>query len=112
MKIKPNLTISWRRIVIQTLIPAIVLGAVVSYAADVASIKVRGKAITINDTADQVFEILKESDIVDQEVRKDPNNPNSLLVVKNYKVNGKIFTLFFARVQDPGPYRVIRITAD
>lgn len=112
MKIKPNQTIPWRLIAIQTLIAVIVLGAVVSYAGDVTSINIRGKTVKNNDTADQVFEILKKSDMVDQKVQKDPNNPNSLLVVKNYNVNGKRFTLYFARVRDPGPYRVIRITTD
>lgn len=101
-----------RGITAQSLIVAIILGGVVSYAGDVSSIKVRGKKIEMNDTADQVVAVLKGSDMVDQTVQKDPNNSNSLLVVKNYKVEGKRFTLYFARVQDPGPYRVVRITAD
>jgi hypothetical protein len=96
----------------QSLIVAIILGVVVSYAGDVSSIEVRGKKIEMNDTADQVVAVLKGSDMVDQSVQKDPNNSNSLLVVKNYKVESKRFTLYFARVQDPGPYRVVRITAD
>lgn len=112
MKINPGSRIPWCRIAIQTLIACIILIAMVSYAGDVASIKVRGKVVKINDTADEVFEILKKNDMVNQKVQKDPNNPNSLLVVKNYNVNGKKFTLYFARAQDPGPYRVIKITAD
>ncbi len=110
MKVKSQ-TIS-RGITAQSLIAAIILWAVTSYAVDVSSIKVRGKTIEMNDTADQVFAVLQGSDMVDQTVQKDPSNPNSLLVVKNYRVKGKRFTLYFARVQDPGPYRVVRITAD
>jgi hypothetical protein len=101
-----------RAITAQSLIVVIILGAVVSYAGEVSSIKVRGKTIQMNDTADQVFAVLNGSDMVDQTVQKDPNNSNSLLVVKNYKVEGKRFTLYFARVQEPGPYRVVRITVD
>lgn len=91
---------------------SVVLCAVVSYAGDVASINVRDKIVRVNDTADEVFEILTKSDMIDQKVQKDPNNPNSLLVVKNYNVDGKRFTLYFARVKDQGPYRVIKITGD
>jgi hypothetical protein len=50
--------------------------------------------------------------VVDQTVEKDPNNPNSLLIVKNYNVKGMKFTVHFARVEDPGPYRIVRIVTD
>lgn len=112
MKITRNSAISWHHVVIHALMASVVLCAAVSYAGDVDSIKVRGKIVRVNDTADEVFEILTKSDMVDQKVQKDPNNPNSLLIVKNYNVDGNRFTLYFARVQDPGPYRVIRIRAD
>jgi len=91
------------------LITAIVLCAVVANAGEVSSIKVYGKTIRIYDTADHVFAVLKESDMVSQTIQKDPNNANSLLLVKNYKVKSMRFTLYFARVEDPGPYKVIRI---
>jgi hypothetical protein len=104
-------TVSWV-IIALSLIIAFILVPVVSYAAEVTSINVRGKTVQINDTADQVFTVLKASDMVDQTVKRDPNNPNSLLLVKNYKVEGKKFTLYFARVNDPGPYRVVKITMD
>lgn len=112
MKIKSDQAISWRIIAFQALMAFLFLGAVVSHAGEVNSIHVRGRIIKINNTADHVFEILKKSDMTDQVVQKDPNNPNSLLVVKNFNVNGQIFTLYFARVSDPGPYRVIKITTD
>jgi hypothetical protein len=112
MKIKSNQAISWRLIALPALIAFIVLGTVVSHAGEIKSINVRGGIIKINDTADHVFEILNKSDMTDQKIQKDPNNPNSLLVVKNYNVNGQRFTLYFARVSDPGPYKVIKILTD
>jgi hypothetical protein len=99
--------------VISNLIAIIILCvSVICYAGEVNSLKIRGKTIKIDDTGDQVFAVLKKSDMVNQTVSKDPNNPNSLLVVKNYNVKGKKFTIYFARVQDPGPYKVIKITTD
>ena len=112
MKIKSNGKITWRIAAIPFLTVAIISCTVISYAGEVNSIKVRGKTVAVNDTADQVFGVLKGSDMVHQTVEKDPNNPNSLLVVKKYKVEGKKFTVYFARVQDPGPYKVVRIVTD
>lgn len=112
MKITRNSATPWYHVVIHALIVSVVLYTSVSYASDVASIKVRGKIVRVNNTADEVFEILTKSDMVDQKVQNYSNNPNSLLIEKNYNVDGKKFTLYFARVQDPGPYRVIRIRAD
>ena len=83
--------------------------AVACFAGEVNILKVRGKAIRIGDTADQVFTILIKGDMVNQTVGKDPSNPNSLLVVKNYQVKGRKFTIYFARVEDPGPYKVTKM---
>jgi len=55
--------------------------SVACFAGEVNSLKVRGKMIRIGDTADRVFTILKKSDMINQTVRKDLNNPSSLLVV-------------------------------
>ncbi len=85
---------------------------VVSYAGEVTSLSVRGKKIKIGDTADQIFSVLKQDDMVNQTISKDPNNPNSLLVIKNFEVEGKTFTIHFIRVEDPGPYKVVKIVAD
>ena len=97
------------RILIITIIFCI---SVACFAGEVNFLKVRGKMIRMGDTADQVFTILKKSDMVNQTIGKNPNNPDSLLVVKNYQVNGKKFTIYFARVQDPGPYTIIKIIAE
>jgi hypothetical protein len=83
--------------------------AVACFAGEVNFIKVRGKTIGIGDTADQVFAVLKNGDMVNQTVEKDLDNPNSLLVIKNYQIKGRKFTLYFARVHDPGPYKVTKI---
>jgi hypothetical protein len=81
-------------------------------AGEVKSLTVRGKTIKVGDTSDHVVTILKSNDIVNQTVSKDPSNPNSLLVIKHFKVKGKNFTIHFGRIQDPGPYKVIKIIAD
>lgn len=73
------------------------------------TITLRGKIISVNDTHDDVIAVLKNSDMLDQTVHKDPNNPNSLLTIRHYLVGEKRFTLHFARVEDPGPYRVVKI---
>lgn len=83
--------------------------SVACFAGEVNFLKVRGKTIRIGDTADQIFTVLKKSDMVNQTVGKDSNNSNSLLIVKNYQVKGRKFTIYFARVQDPGPYKVTKI---
>lgn len=68
---------------------------------------VRGKVIRIGDTFDDVLTILKESDMVRQEVSSDRNG--SMLLWKHYEIGQKIFTLTVARVDNTGPYRIIRI---
>jgi uncharacterized membrane protein len=89
-----------------------ILWPVLSYAGNVKSLNVRGKTIKNGDTADYVISILKKSDMVKQTVSKDPNNTNSLLIVKYYNVNGKGFIIHFARVEDPGPYKAVKIITE
>jgi hypothetical protein len=76
---------------------------------EVNSMIIRGKTIKIGDTADYVFKILTNADLLSQNVSKDPNNPNSLLAIKNYEADGQKFTIYFSRIQDPGPYKVVKI---
>ena len=95
----------WRIVASLILSLTIIPCAVISHAGEVNSIIVRGKTITINNTADQVFAVLKGRDVVNQTMKRDPNNPNSLLVVKTYRVKAIKFTVYFARVQDPGHTR-------
>jgi hypothetical protein len=83
-----------------------------SAAADVTSLQVRGKVIKVGDTADHVFSILKKDEMLKQDVRRDPKNPNSLALTKHYKADGKSFTLALARDRDPGPYVVTKIILD
>ena len=77
---------------------------------EVNSIKVRGKTIKIGDTADDIFETLKLADSKKRDVMPDPTNPQSLLVIHHYEIEGKSYALTFARTTDPGPYRLIRIS--
>lgn len=83
-----------------------------SGAAEVTSLQIRGKSIKVGDTADHVFSILKKDEMLKQDVGRDPKNPNSLALMKHYKAEGKSFTLAFARVRDPGPYVVTKIVLD
>ena len=83
--------------------------AVACFAGEVNSIKVREKTIRIGDTADKAFAVLKKSDMVSQTIEKDPNIPDSLLVVKNFRVKGRKITIHFTRAHEPGPYKVTKI---
>lgn len=78
--------------------------------AEPSSIKVRGKTIRLGDTADEVFKTLTPADSKKKDVGPDPSNPQSLLVTHHYVIEGKTFSLTFARTTDPGPYRLIRIS--
>ena len=78
--------------------------------AETTSISVRGKTFRIGDTADNIFETLKPADSKRKEVVPDPKNLQSLLVTHHYDIEGKMFSLTFARTTDPGPYRLIQIS--
>ena len=78
--------------------------------AETTSINVRGKTFRIGDTADNIFETLKPADSKRKEVAPDPKNPQSLLVTHHYDIEGKLFSLMFARTTDSGPYRLIQIS--
>jgi len=78
--------------------------------AETSSISVRGKTFRIGDTADNIFETLKPADSKGKDVVPDPSNPQSLSVTHHYDIEGKAFSLTFARTTDPGPYRLIHIS--
>jgi hypothetical protein len=78
--------------------------------AETSSISVRGKTFRIGDTADVIFQTLKPADSRSKDVGSDPANPRSLSVTHHYDIEGKSFSLTFARIIDPGPYRLIRIS--
>jgi len=82
-----------------------------SIAAETSSISVRGKTFRMGDTADDVFATLKPTDSKKTDTGPDPSNPRSVLVTHHYEIEGKSFSLTFARTSDPGPYRLIRISA-
>jgi hypothetical protein len=100
------------------LIRAVVIGVaplvfpILSVAADVPALQIRGKSIKVGDTADHVFSVLKKDEMLRQDVARDPKNPNSLVLTKHYKADGKSFSLAFARQRDPGPYVVTKIVVD
>jgi uncharacterized protein YgiM (DUF1202 family) len=77
-----------------------------------SQITVRGKKITVGDSADDVFEILKPEDTLKLEVAQDANTPQGLVVTRYCKVEGRVFALELKRVKDPGPYRLEKIILD
>jgi len=103
---------------VRALVRAVLIGVtplflpLLSAAADVASLQIRGKSIKVGDTADYVFSILKKDEMLKQDVGRDPKNANSLALTKYYKADGKSFSLAFARQRDPGPYVVTKIVVD
>lgn len=97
--------------ILSILITAIIICvSVACFAGEINSVKVRGKTIRIGDTADDIFKTLKPTDSKKKDVGPDPKNPQSLLVTHHYEVEGKNFSLTFARTNDPGPYQLIRIS--
>ena len=75
----------------------------------IREITVRGKRIKVGDLADDVFKILKPEDTLKLEIVQDANNPQSLVVTRYYRVEGKVFALELKRSKDPGPYRLEKI---
>jgi len=75
-------------------------------------ITVRGKRIKVGDLADDALKILKPEDTLKLEIIQDPNNPQSLVVIRYCRVEGKVFALELKRSKDPGPYRLDKIILD
>jgi hypothetical protein len=88
--------------------PSPVSGAAVPDQA--TSIRVRAKTIRVGDSADDIFKTLEPADSRKTDAALDPAHPGSLLVTHHYKIDGQSFSLAFARHDDPGPYRLVRIT--
>lgn len=98
------------RQVIFVLFLACTLFVTQAISAENLSINVRGKTFRIGDLADDIFKTLKPADSKKKDVGPDPANPKSLLVTHYYDVEGRSFSLTFARTTDPGAYRLIRIS--
>jgi len=99
-------------IVAASLLAMVIFSVAVCRAEEVKSITIRGQKIALHDTEQKVATILKESELVSQIVRPDPKVPSVEVLVKHYKVLSKKFTLYFAKVRAPGPYRVVRIVTE
>jgi hypothetical protein len=79
-------------------------------ASQAQTLVVRGHAIQPGMEADKVFAILKSTEMLEQEVGKDPALAGSLRLTKRYKADGKAFTLVFARKSQSGPYVITTVT--
>lgn len=71
---------------------------------EVNSITIREHKVKIGDSVDQIFGVLRQGDLISQDVGKDSKNPSSLALTKHYKVGGVTFSVSLAHVVDPGPY--------
>ncbi len=78
----------------------------------ISQITVRGKRIKVGDLADDVLKILKPEDTLKLEIEQDPNNSQSLVVTRYYRIEGKVFALELKKAKDPGPYRLEKIILD
>ena len=73
------------------------------------TVEVRGQTIRIGDLSDNVFRVFGAQDKVETETGPDAKHPGGPMVRHTYQVDGKIFSITFAREEDPGPYRVVNI---
>jgi len=73
----------------------------------VKNIVVKGKVIRVGDTFDSVLSVIKQSDVFHQSVKND--NQGNMHVFKYIETDGKKFCLTIARIEYPGPYRIILI---
>ncbi|CAN7659802.1 hypothetical protein [Duganella sp. LjRoot269] len=80
-----------------------------AHAVDTSNVIARGHKISVGDSADSVFSVLKKEDMVSQDIEK---VTNGLKLTKRYSVNGKSFTMIFARTGAEGPYMVTRIDVE
>lgn len=88
--------------------PPVATGYDLSKMDSVKSITVRGREIKVKDLHDQVVDILKKEDRVWQ-TDSGPQDGPERVFVDDYLVDGKKFSVSFARVQYPGPYKVVGI---
>jgi hypothetical protein len=79
----------------------------------VDTVTVRGKKIQVNvTTADEAFEVLKQSDETAPAVTSEsPIMPGGMVVVHTYQIAGQTLTFEFARDTESGPYMVKGILA-
>ena len=75
----------------------------------IREITVRGKRIKVGDLADDALKILKPEDTLKLEIAQDSNNPQSLVITRYCRVEGKVFALELKRSKDVGPYRLDKI---
>ena len=75
----------------------------------IREITVRGKRMKVGDLADDALKILKPEDTLKLEIAQDPNNPESLVIIRYCRVEGKVFALELKRSKDEGPYRLDKI---
>lgn len=98
------------RLLTVVLLLACTLFVTPAISAEPSFISVRGKTFRIGDTADSIFETLKPNYSRRKNIEPDPKNPRSLVVTHYCEVEGKSFSLTFARTTDSGPYRMVRIS--
>lgn len=88
---------------------ALLIASTSALAIEVPSIEVRGRMISVGQTADTLFSILQPTDIDRQKVENDYMHPGGLRVTKYVSVERKIFTVVLIRRINPGPYEIVSI---
>lgn len=73
----------------------------------VKNITIRSRTISTGDTYDSVLEVLSPSEQINQSIHRD--DLGNMTLMKYYNADGKKFCLTVARIQNPGPYRVVLI---
>ena len=67
---------------------------------DVKTLIVRDRKIAVGDKFDDVVTIVRPEDMITQTITRDPKFKNNLFVVKTYEVDGKIFKLLLATLEE------------
>lgn len=73
------------------------------------TLRVGGSVVRVGDEWDDIVDILKPYSFGAADVKTDPKNVDSLAITRNYRINGKAYSLEFRRLADPGPYRLYAI---
>jgi len=71
---------------------------------------VRGATLRVGDTADEVINTLRPTDLKGFDFTSDPTQPDGLLVTRHYDVDGQSFSLTMGRRLPLGPDRIVRIS--
>ena len=76
------------------------------------AITVRGKRIEPGMSADRLFELVSQRDLLGQTMEPDPFNPPNLQFVKYYRIDNQEFAVELRKANRDAPYRVTSIRVE